>query len=412
MKNYVYWKNVESTIVDDIDIEEKVAELQSHGALEAVTRTAGWEWLSTPYVYKIDKKGKWTTLFFGEEGKPLQRWMCNAYKPASEYQKRKEAGISSQQCRNEIVKLFKKYTGSTLCKAFKPVSSSEFKDLVPKPLYYVDENRLFQEICSAQYIDVSSMYPGNARGRLPDAHTAVTIQGYAKPSEEFPFAFYLKSHHCAEYGVFDTHDYLDLPMKYYRWQNYYRKNERLFPIYKDVADEDEITVLMQPSEYELTEVFEEINRRKMAGDKLAKAISNVGIGTLHKNPDTYNVSELKDYYHIAAIVLGRSNKQQYDMIAKLESNGYVLLQGIVDSLIYVGEENYGTEQKVLGEYYNEFHGTVKYRGAGINRYVIYNDNREILKCVVSGVDEELQDVKVPEDIDKYKKVEKQNGKKH
>lgn len=407
MTFYIQWSLYDQYIVDAEDIKNKLDELIKHGAHLAKTKTSLNEWTSAEYVYRTDEKGKWTYLYF-KEGNDFDTrlcvYKCNKFKRKSEYDERDAKDIHSSDCKAEIVKLLKKHTGTTLCKAFKPVSSEDYKNIVPKPVYYVNRGLLLKNIGNVQYSDVSSMYPANARGRLPDAHTAQKFDGRVEPNEEYPFAFYLKSNHCAEYGVFDTHEYMSLPTKYYMWQCYTDGK----PIYNDVKDEDEVTVLMKASKYEMTKVFEEIYQRKLDGDPIAKAVANIGIGTLHRNPSTYHYKVMHDYYHVAAIILGRSNRMQYDMIEKIENNGGTLLQAIVDSLIYIGEENYGIDTKVLGEYYNEFHQTVNYRAANINKYVIYNDEGNILKYVVSGVDKEMQNIKTPEDIDMYRESDRRS----
>lgn len=410
MKDYIEWRYQPTDIVDSEDIKSKIEELDSLGAGHPESKTILDDWLSYTYAYRIEKGSKWSALFFMDRdqfGYPiLHIWRCNAYKSKDEYAERKDRNIRPVDCKNEIVRLFKKHCKTSLCRAFKPISYEMFHNCVPKPAYYIDRDLCCADIYPAHLIDVSSMYPAAARGRMPDAHTALIMQGYHKPTAEYPFAFYLKSNHCAEYGVFDTHDYLNLPDRYAIWQMYTIHEQRVINIYSQVDDRNEVTVLMKKSRWELTQVFEEIYQRKNAGDPMAKAVSNIGIGTLHKNPENNAFTkgqDINDYYHLAAVILGRANKQQYDMIDKIESAGGVVLQGIVDSLIYYGDFEFGTTEKQLGEYYNEFGKPIHYRGSGINKYVLYDDEKNILKFVVSGVKKGEQIIEKPEDIDIYGK---------
>lgn len=59
--------------------------------------------------------------------------------------------------------------------------------------------------------DIKSAWPSMLRGPLPDATTAKEVSGRVAPTAEFPFAFYVKSGHTAEYSKFDTRDFLTNP---------------------------------------------------------------------------------------------------------------------------------------------------------------------------------------------------------
>ena len=109
-----------------------------------------------------------------------------------------------------VLDKFTEVTGSTFCKAFGTVEE-RFKRNVPKQFIYTNPKHLNKQKRLGS-IDACSHYPANMRGRLPDAHTAIVVKGRVEPSEEYPFAFY-KSGHCAEYQVFDTHNWLG--HKYY-----------------------------------------------------------------------------------------------------------------------------------------------------------------------------------------------------
>ena len=404
ISKYIEWRYTKSEIVDKEDILNKIAELDKLNAVQPTTKTKKADWYIDRPCYNLDVREKWQTLYYVEIDEfgihTPARMLCNKYKSKTEYAERAEAEVSSVECRQTLLNKFKEDNNTTMLKAFGVTHAKDFRCFVPKPTYYIDRDYAFHNIPGVQYIDVSAMYPAKACGLLPDYHTAMTVSGRVEPDETYRFAFYVKSNHCAEYGVFDTHDYLKLPPEFRRWQLF---TDRGKPIYNHVSDEDEITILMKASNYKLDSVMQSVWNDRFSDDPVvkskAKRVSNIGIGTLHRNPETYGISDMTDYYHVAAVILGRANKLQYDMIRKIKQSGGLILQVIVDSIIYIGKENYGGSKKTLGEYYNEFGKTVTYRcNDRINKYVIF-DEEKILKCVVSGVKDAI--VNKPEDIDNF-----------
>lgn len=402
----IEWKYTAIEIVDAVDIAAKVAEFEAAGAVQPLHKTPKREWYIDKTTYRVDKSDKWTTLYYVEIDQfgyhTPKRMTCNEYRSKKEYQHRKnDIKVASSECRKTLLNTFIDFNNTTMLKAFGVTHAVDFRKFVPKPCYYIDKDYAGIDVHGVQYVDVSAMFPSNARGLMPDNHTAITVNGRVEPDEEYRFAFYTKSNHCAEYGVFDTHDYLKLPWENQKMQCFTDKGK---PIYNSVADEDEVTILMKPSKYTLDTVMNNVWNMRFSDDPevrdKAKAIANMGIGTLHRNPKTFHMDDMTDYYHVAAIILGRSNKIQYDMIDYIKKNGGLILQVIVDSIIYIGEKNYGRTEKEFGEYFNEFGRTVNYRTLDkMNKYVIFDDDRNVLKAVYSGEENAKDYIKRPEDID-------------
>ena len=254
------------------------------------------------------------------------------------------------------------------------------------------------------------MYPWAATGRMPTTKGMKTVQGRAFPSEEYPFAFYLKSNHVAEYQRFDTHDYLKLDRDFRNYMNYVTRNGKMKHKYNEVEDKDEVTVLMKAADKELTDTFlyfyhlKEKSKKDTEDYRLAKFIMNAGIGTFHKNPDKRGKEEINDYYHIAAIVKGRANQKIIDTFNQIREQGNIVLQVIVDGIIYLPleQDNIGIDKKVLGEFKIEYEDVI-YRSNGVlNRYVI-SDGEKLLKVVLSGYEHGIDLIKKLEDIDLYNK---------
>lgn len=302
-------------------------------------------------------------------------------------------------------KVFKEMEHITLSNAFNTVSSDLFRNCVPKPIYYMDKQFAYYTLDGVNYIDANSMYSYCAKGRLPDAKTGIRIDGYAKPTEDYPFAFYINSGHCAEYGVFDTHDYMKLDSNMKISLLYVSHNNKTYPKYKNVDDIDEVTILMKPSTVTFDKTIDYIYKLKLSGDADAKLALNRFYGTLHPNPDnkgfaTKRGQTLYSYYHIAAIIKGRANQMQLEKKTQIENDGGIVLQMVVDSVIYIGDTCYGDNTKLLGHYDNEFIN-VRYRSNDkMNRYVLEKDNKFVKICI-SGYKEKDVVINKIEDVDKY-----------
>lgn len=297
---------------------------------------------------------------------------------------------------------FEELTGSTYKKAFDTVSE-EFKRCVPKQFYYTNSKYLNKEMVMSA-IDASSHYPANICGRLPDAHTAITKKGTVKPTKEYPFAFYIKSGHCAEYEVFDTHDWLGHPQF---GINLFRRGKEEYPLLH-INNNDDTTVLMKASEYELTDVYKYFYNIKQTYPhdsseyKDAKMVLNASIGYFHKHKyTTYK------YAHLVAITIGRANQIMLNKANEIGS--MFIVHMCVDGIIYLGTKQYGIDDKQMGKFHQEFLGcntkvskqncyiamkdgkVVKEAHGSFNRF---NDGRHITPENITSLDDQYNWVKV------------------
>lgn len=400
----IKWYLTDLYIVSEKEIDKKLKSLIRRGGVDVTEGKCGREdWNKHKISYHLDIKKRSKTLY-------VRDYKYSTY--FARYTTKIESNdddITPSECGTELRKVFRDKTGVTLKKAFGTTSSSDIRLCVPKPLYYIDYNQCNKTLNDVSGIDVTSMYPACVKGSLPDAHTAIEKEGRIKPTEEYPFAFYLKSHHCAEYGVFDTHDYMSIDFdstlfKFLCWNSLKREL-----IYKNVKDEEEITILMKPSKYTFDETIDSIMERKKNGDPLAKAVMNVGIGTLHKNPDNQRGlkkgQEIQAYYHFCAIMQGRANIKQINTMNEITKHGGTVLQAIVDSIIYIDncDKEFGIDEKILGEYHLDYKRKDFRMANVLNRYVV-SDNNEIIKIRLSG-DFDSSEIKKIEDIDNYNSKE-------
>ena len=156
--------------------------------------------------------------------------------------------------------------------------------------------------CSS--IDGCSQYPAHICGRLPDAHTAVRYEGTVKPNEEYPVAFYINSGHCAEYGVFDTHDWVNHRLfdRLFVFKDEYKGNILVHLAQKPLTNPNtDCTILCKRSKYHLGDIYQELYDKRKENEEFKNAM-NKSIG--YMATCTYKSYQLA---HIRAIIIGRAN---------------------------------------------------------------------------------------------------------
>lgn len=283
----------------------------------------------------------------------------------------------------------------TLKKAFGYVDE-EFKRCVPKIFSWSDPHS-YDKIIVSSSVDFSSHWPYNAQGKLPDAHNMVKYEGTVKPTEEYPFAFYLKSGHVAEYNRFDSHDWVKLRLEAAMFRH--TKHEDEFPQNQYLPPEEDITVLMKSSDYELGKYYEEFyNLRKT--NKNAKLYANASLGYMHtKSYKNFRLS------HIVAIVLGRAQAKTIEAMEKIGEQ-YVI-HAVVDGFVYRGSYQIGEDEKYFGNLHQEWVGKpIKIHKT--NCYIVMDNDKCIkvkhgsYECYKDGSDITEDTVKDFNDFENWK----------
>lgn len=347
------------------------------GFKQIKTKTVRYSFINQGYY--IETIGNWKRLYYYD--KAWKIFSTNIYDENKNKEKKNFKNSALVILKNK----FKEVSGlgqKCFSQAF-GTTPEEFKNCVPKQFYYMNNNFITKKREDARFnaeflcgIDDSSHYPSCGCGRLPDANTSLTIKGHAEPTEEYPFAFYLKSGLCAEYGVFDMRDWINDP----KW------GPHLFTTKRWVAGkfyyEDEVTVLMKASKYELTQCWRYFyNKRKE--DEEAKLVMNSAIGQMHQRTEGWKRYERFPYAHLAAVIIGRANQKHLNMIKYIGNQRIV--QVCVDGIIYkrCDVEGKDPSQKDLGVYVNEFkfaHAVFK----STNCYVIKDMLTKKFKIRLSG----------------------------
>lgn len=276
--------------------------------------------------------------------------------------------------------MFKKRTGINLLKAFGRVEQS-YKKFCPKPLYYISKDyELYKWHLNITKEDYSSHYPNAAIQLLPDANTAMEVNEYVKPNEEYKFAFYPDTGHVAVYNEFDSHDWI----KEVKIFSAKVKEESRFKT--NYYGTDKKTILMKESKESLKEEVMYFYNIKASSpiDSVAYNDSKIFllkfIGMLEQvNPRIYNSYP---YAHLAAIIKWRANIKTFKTIKTI---GYTkIIQICVDGFIHAGKP-VGTDEVYLGSLNIEVTGA-RFVQRGINQYILENKETGFKEVKHAGLD--------------------------
>lgn len=279
-----------------------------------------------------------------------------------------EADITGQQAYLFIEELFKDvYGNKTLYRAF---SGTEYKQeynqiklCIPKPVSMINPFYKGYKIKDVWKADTKSAYPNEGSKSLPTLHGCKSVKGIVKPTEEYPFAFYIHSHHMAIYNEFDTHDWWKLR----RWYTLY---DEMFVDY--VPEDEEITVLCKRSTYSLKPIFMEVYRLKEEEHHpVAKLGMNAAIGYFQRTSDPR-------LSHLAAVIIGRCADRMLKIAKSIEDQKRTVLLIATDSIIWIGGMiPEATDLQFLGSFSYEIHGG-QFFGQGSKAYQVINDIGECI----------------------------------
>lgn len=203
---------------------------------------------------------------------------------------------------------------------FKAYSDQNLKELFPKLKKCVPSQPHYARRCEVldhgYKADVSSCFPAELSKSLPTLKGSKIVEGRVDPNEEYPFAFYLKSHHLAILGEFHTKE---LRSKWY--ENYYAK------IYDDlVPDRYETTLLCPACKYTFKNVMRELyDHRKQHAEN--KDIMNKTIGVFHYTGNPRLA-------HIPAVVIARCIYSMNERADKLTEAGCTVYHIATDAIIW------------------------------------------------------------------------------
>lgn len=269
----------------------------------------------------------------------------------------------------EFKKLFVKRTGLTMLKAFGRTTQT-FKRCCPNPLYYL--NRGYE--LAVWYKDVTkedytSHYPSSALGSLPDATTALEVEGEANPTPEYKFAFYPDSGNIAIYGELDSREWIEHVDIY----SSKTKRDKFVPNYRKPNSR---TILMKEAKYDLKEEVMHYYNIKSNTPKDSQAYHNAKIfllkfiGMLEQcSPMIY---KSYPFAHLASVIKWRSNIKMFKTIEQIGRRN--VIQICVDGIIHLGKP-IGSTVKDIGVLNIEF-VNAKFVHRGINQYILKDSTKE------------------------------------
>ena len=212
---------------------------------------------------------------------------------------------------------------------------SLIKLCVPVQIQFMNVGYKGQIVEGVYKADVSSAFPTQIMRDLPTLHGSIDVPGRVEPSEKFPFAFYVNSHHIKTLDGYDSHE-----MNCYYYREYYKCDD-------SIKDEDEHTILcpkMSDKYHEaLAKAFEDCyNHRK--DDNFNKFVMNAAIGYMQLN----NNPALS---FISAIVILRCNIDMIRRCYQLMKEGNTILFIATDSIAWKGKlSSVAIDEKYLGSF--------------------------------------------------------------
>lgn len=389
MSYKVDWKHAERINVSQEEYKNLIEEFKAKGKRVEESKTKLVHWF-TPGSWQVDEKGSYLYLYTKGFDGVLRRYI--AYKDIQKEKRAKELEVEEfvgRQAFEKVSEDFKSRSGVSLRVAFGYVPKKDFEGMCPTASMVQNESYRCRTVRHAFKADISSAYPYELTKVLPDAHEMLTLAGRVRPTEEFPFAFYLKSYNIAVFGEFDSHDWEPTDFAYFQKR-----------IIHDLPDDKEVTVLMRASKYSLKETFTELyNGRAEHEDN--KMVMNAFIGFLHSK----KVFPCKGLYmgHIAAVTIARLCDRIYKAANTLIAEGNTPLMTMTDSIAWFGKPSSIAENaKYLGSFsYEEYECGIRYYRTG--QYGIFSRNRGISAIKSQGYKKEdldLSGIKTLEDLDK------------
>ena len=401
--NYINWK--EEAIKKVLNEEDMRAKLDSVKATRTLTKSRTKRVEFDELHYGLDIHGDYLELYLFEDGK-YHIYSNNLVDPNK----------NNNEDIGEVDKLFdnkfKELNGLSLRLAY-GFTDKTLKRCIPKQFYYI-EPKYIDKLVKASSIDASSQYFSGCLGKLPDSHTMIRLKGRIEPNEEYPFAFYA-SGHCAEYGVFDTHNWRN--SKFHN--NLFRWDKKEPWPFRPLKDEDEETILMKASNYTMDSTINYFYDIKNSFEKDTPEYQNAKniilkiMGCWHrKDKDKKRIKpyDSHDSYklaHIVAIAIARGNQKILNKIDEIGS--FNVIHICVDGIVYLGNTVYGQEKSELGKFNQEFVGA-DFKMRDINVYCAKYENGTKFKHasydLLNGKEiDETQDFNI-EDLYKLERTEK------
>ena len=329
---------------------------------------------SRSQLYVRDKRGR------------LHIWYCNSKSAGTSRADKHPGGDARKIACREV----RKATGMSVNEIYGKADIS-VKNCVPKPFHYTDREFPRIPVAPVSCLDGCSQYPSGFSGDMPTTRGSMVVQGTAKPSAEYPFAFYLRSGHMAIYNELDTHDWRDSPFA----ESLCPRSEKpdLFSPSKHhdyyLDPSQDTTLLMKKADANardraFREQFDVKENYSHDSDEYqdAKKVMNACVGMMWQRDRNYRSTEYQ-FAHLAAVAIARANKRLLDMAKLIGEDNIAMI--VVDSIIYRGDREFGNSTKGIGTFHQEVTGCW-YRQLGHNIYMFMDSNGKCVKYAHGSLD--------------------------
>lgn len=386
---YIDWKDQRQKQLYIMDFEKKREWYEAHGKrLDHKTRKA--DFLSKNAFFET--KMGYIRYLYTRDKDGFVVYSCHEIddsknKPGALERIKKEC--TGERARKIENKIFQDLNGCTPRKAFGYCDREMMHKCVPKQLYYIRDNMKLKVIKNCSEVDYSSHFPACMCGQMPRWQDHIEVSGQANPTPNYPFAFYVRSGHSAEYGGYDTRTWTAHRLAF----NLFGENLSI------IKPENDLTILCKASTIRYDSTMQYLYDLKYRGECVdgieAKIVLNAAIGCKHYRDTSKKRNRLE---HVATVTLCRAVKKMMDLY---DQSGGRALMIVVDSMIYQGSDEIGDQSKRLGGLHQEVTGQ-DFIMRGINQYMFF-DNGVCTKERHGAFNADIE-TSCPDDIKKWRKV--------
>lgn len=292
------------------------------------------------YQWKEFKGGVLLSII-NEEDEPINYWWSKNGQSMNldDCVKKENEG---RKAYSEWANKFKDLNNKRLTEAYSDTNLGDLylllKKCVPRDIRFANSTVVNNKLVLSNIYkaDISSAYPYYLCGSLPTLKEAKQVKGFIEPNSEYPFAFYLNSHHIKIYNELDSREWYYCAFYASDYNAKYNDN---------IEDENEITLLCKSSDYKLDRIINEYYELKKVDDKY-KLVMNAFIGYLYRD-----ASHLT---HLVAVIKARLVNQMINYCYKLNQEKNKIMWIGVDSIAWQGKESpIAVNNKFLGGFVYE-----------------------------------------------------------
>lgn len=343
---YIDWNKANHVRLTQSEFNSKLQWYKDKGFLvdnhrDAGNRTRKLSW-TKPFSYCVDHDHQQVNLYTTDDDFNFTVYysFCDSAKCD------RNLGVSGGAAFRMVDSMFHERHDRSLQAAFGRCETDFIFDTINMalaPIIYTN-NRDCDYILSNVYkADVSSAYPYGLTFDLPDYHKSSIkkLSGIYKPTEEYPFAFYIRSGHMAIYKELDTYnDFRTHPLYCTRgkWNN-------------DLYGEKDVTILMKASRFKLDDIMIELyGKKKDNADIKTMMVAFIGYIRSTKSWQKHYMG------HISACVYARHIKRMLSFYDTIVSEKNIVEMIATDSICWRGHAmpQITTKEKEIGNFVSEY----------------------------------------------------------